>query len=163
MVWEIQQRNRELEEEIDALKERVARMQMQNAAVNNTAAMGMPMGMPQSMPPDMASMPWPMESAYHTTEGMGAFGGQPMRMSKESTPASGTDITSYPASDGLLSPFPGSESPAAGGFPDLDAGAVDFGPSMAGHGPPDNLGLASDLATRQYFPHLCYYLLGTTL
>lgn len=150
MVWEIQQRNRELEEEVHALKERMAAMQMQGGApVGNTSGgvLGMTMGLGQDMAADMAGMQWPISLNYNEAHGLGGFGGPPMM--REGTPASGT--ASYPPSDGLLSPFPGPGSPVAPSFSDLEGSGLDFARHMPG--PADDLGLGSDLASRQYFPH----------
>lgn len=151
IAWEIQQRNRELENEVAALKERIGALQMQNAgAMNAGAPLGIPMGgLGRDMNAQNLGMQWPqMGMGYGAGEGMSAgFGGADMVLSREETPASVADMASYAPSEGLISPFPTTESPA-NSFSDLDlTSRIDFTGCAGG----DDLGLGSDLASRQYF------------
>jgi hypothetical protein len=146
----MQQRNRELEEELRVLKQRMASMQMQNAALTNNSGLGMTMGMGQDTTQNMNNMQWPMDISFNDTNGMGGFGTQTLGVPKQERPGPTPGMTtSFSSSDGLLSPY-ASESPTGPSFPELDTGGIDFGGPMPAT---DDLGLGSDLTTRQYFPH----------
>jgi hypothetical protein len=146
MMFDIQQRNRELEEEIRQLKEQMAQMTVQNTM--NQLGQG-----------DAMSGQWPILNMPFEQGGSGFLpdGGNGMLGVKL-----GTDAASGPSTASSLYTGADPNSPlypemgnSSGGFPDLNATTAAF-PLTPGN--PDNLGLRSDLTPRRYF--LCF--LGET-
>lgn len=156
IVWEIQQRNRELEDEVATLKERVA-------AMNAGAPLGVPMhlqwaptmGMGYTgvgeggiVTPHLGPPPSPQQQQQQQTQqpqasnvlGFGNAAGMLPR------------ADSYAPSNVLSSPSPPTYSPTAS-FSDLDPGSgIEFGaPLGVSAGADDLVGLGSDFASRQYF------------
>jgi hypothetical protein len=153
-TWIIHMRNRQLEDENASLHERLNAMALQNSgAMDAGAPLGGQMGgLGRDMRPHDLSMQWPaMGMGYGGAEGMPAgFAGAGMVMPRSDTPAGASDMATYAPSDGIISPFPQTESPAAS-FTDMDpASRIEFASGGGGNGG-DDLGIGSDLASRQYF------------
>jgi hypothetical protein len=153
-IWNVHMRNRQLEDEVATLHERISAMEMRNTgAMDAGAPLGDPMGsLNRDLRAHDLSMHWPgMDMAYDGAHGLPAgFGGAGMVLPRADTPAGASDMATYAPSDGLISPFPQTDSPAAS-FTDMDpASRIDFAGGGGGGGG-DDLGIGSDLASRQYF------------
>lgn len=153
-TWMVHMRNRQLEDEVATLHERINALEMRNAgAMDAGAPLNDPMaGLGRGMRPHDLSMQWPgMDMGYGGAEGITAgFAGAGMVLPRSDTPAGASDIATYAPSDGLISPFPQTESPAAS-FRNMDpTSRMDFSGS-GGSGGGDDLGIGSDLASRQYY------------
>ncbi|KFZ05649.1 hypothetical protein V501_08158 [Pseudogymnoascus sp. VKM F-4519 (FW-2642)] len=132
-TWNVHLRNRQLEDEVATLHERISAMEMRNTgAMDAGAPLGDPMGGPnRDLRPHDLNMQWPgMDMAYGGAHGLPpGFDGAGMVLSRADTPA-------------------GTESPAAS-FTDMDpASRIDF-VGGAGGGGGDDLGIGSDLASPQ--------------
>lgn len=153
-TWIVHMRNRQLEDEVATLHERINALEMRNAgAMDAGAPLNDPMaGLGRGMRPHDLSMQWPgMDMGYGGAEGLPAgFTGAGMVLPRSDTPAGASDIATYAPSDGLISPFPQTESPAAS-FRNMDpTSRIDFSGS-GGSGAGDDMGIGSDLASRQYY------------
>lgn len=153
-TWIVHMRNRQLEDEVAILHDRISAMEMQNtgamdagAPLSNTMA-----GLGRDLRPHDINMQWPgMDMGYGGAEGMPpGFGGAGIVLPRADTPAGTSDMATYAPSDGLISPFPQTDSSAAS-FTDIDASRIDFAGGGGGRGDGGDLGIGSDLASRQYF------------
>ncbi|OBT70949.1 hypothetical protein VF21_09965 [Pseudogymnoascus sp. 05NY08] len=151
-TWNVHLRNRQLEDENATLHERIRAMEIRNTgAMDSGAPLGDPMGdLNRDLRPHDLSMQWHgMDMAYGGANGLpGGFGGAGMVLPRADTPAGASDMATYAPSDGLISPFPQTESPAAS-FTDMDPPSrIDFA-SGGGAGGGDDLGIGSELASPQ--------------
>lgn len=155
-TWIVHMRNRQLEDEVATLHDRISAMEMRStSAMDAGAPLSDPMAnLGRDLRSHDLSMQWPgMDMGYGGPEGLSAgFGGAGMVLPRADTPAGASDMATYAPSDGLISPFPQTESSAAS-FSDMDpASRIDFsGSGGSGGGGGDDLGIGSDLASRQYF------------
>lgn len=154
VAWQLKQRNKELEEELILMKQKMAQLEMQNAAL---ASGNMPLAMggnpPQAMNdidewPTLTNMPM-----HFNADDMAGFEPNPIGATKADLDPNGSMVESFSNQDlNMLSPYP-SESPTAGAFPSLDASNLGIG-SLPGQ--PNEFGLPNDMANRQY-PCTFYY------
>lgn len=151
-MWIVHMRNRQLEDEVATLHDRISTLEMRNTgAMDAGAPLSNPMaGLGRDLRPHDINMQWPgMDMGYGGADGLpAAFGGAGMVLPRADTPA-GSDMATYAPSDGLISPFPQTESPAVS-FTEDPASRIDYSGS-GGSGGGDDLGIGSDLASRQYF------------
>ncbi|KFY08229.1 hypothetical protein V492_06420, partial [Pseudogymnoascus sp. VKM F-4246] len=150
--WNVHMRNRELEEQVVALHSRINALEMRNTgAMDAGAPLSDPLaGLGRGLRPHDINMQWAgMDIGYGGANSMPAgFSGGGMVLPRSDTPAGASDMATYAPSDGLISPFPQTESPAAS-FTDMDpASRIDFAGS-GGSGGGDDLGIGSDLASPQ--------------
>lgn len=142
--WEIEQRNRELEETVAILKQQLAELKMQRDAA--LAGQPLPLGM-GAEGQDMSSMDWPPMSMPYDANAMTPFDPQSIGVSRPGELAGpGSDLVRAYANQNpdIMTPYP-SESPTAGNFPDMAASALNYGQLP---GQDDLIGLSGDLATR---------------
>ncbi|KFY19301.1 hypothetical protein V493_08029, partial [Pseudogymnoascus sp. VKM F-4281 (FW-2241)] len=150
-TWIVHMRNRQLEDEVATLHDRISALEMRNTgAMDAGAPLSDPMaGLGRDLRSHDINMQWHgMDMGYGGSEGMPAgFGGAGMVMPRADTPAGGSDMATYAPSDGLISPFPQTESPAAS-FTEMDPSSrIDFAGSGGSAG--DDMGMGSDLASPQ--------------
>lgn len=138
-TWILHMRNRQLEEEVATLRDRINALETRNTgAMDAGAPLSEPTaGLDCDMRPDGLPMWW-------RTLDIG-FPGAGIVLPRADTPAT------YALSNGLISPFPPDKFPATS-FTNTDpASWTDFSGSGGG-GDGDDLAIRSDPALRQYFP-----------
>ena len=142
--WEVQQRNRELEETVVILRQQLEDLRMQRDALAAGQGVPLPMGT------EGQDMNWPLPTSMpYDSDMMTSFDpSQSIGVSRAGDlPGPGNDIvTAYANNPGVMTPY-ASESPTAGNFPDMDASSLNYGPIP---GQEILQGLSNDMTTRQY-------------
>ncbi|KAL5348571.1 hypothetical protein ACLOAV_005988 [Pseudogymnoascus australis] len=147
-MWIVHMRNRQLEDEVATLHDRISTLEMRNTGAMDAGA---PLNHPMAghLRPHDINMQWNgMDMGYGGADGLPAgFSGAGMVLPRADTPAGTSDMATYAPSDGLISPFPQTESPAVS-FTEDPSSRIDFSGS-GGSGGGDDLGIGSDLASPQ--------------